>query len=107
MNTTTTRKRLNPSILSVKEIGSITGIVGELLSTEEANADGELVKRDFLKFKLDGETEEKLFWFDGGMKGAFKLAKVTPGMHIEIAYESQKKLDNGNNVNVYGIYAVN
>ncbi len=35
--------------------------------------------------------EEKVYWGDGGLKGAFTLAKVNPGMAIEIVHTGEKE----------------
>ncbi len=114
-------KQLNAPVLSIKELteGKETGIMGKLGEIiEETNQQGELTPR-FFQLKVHGGPINpsgadgagyETFWFDGGIKGAFKLAKVKPGAMIEILFKGQKAvtLDNGEkvNVNLYDLFDV-
>lgn len=55
--------------------------------------------------EVDGAAKGELtkFWCDGGLRGALKLAKVEPGMEIEIVHTGEKKIEDGK-VQTYDVF---
>lgn len=101
------KKKLNQAILSVREKGSVQGVLGEMakLTTLEGQVLQSRYGTDLETFELtnqdSGEIEK--FWLDGGLRGAFKMAKVKPGMLVEIVHTGEKDIDEGT-VQTYDVY---
>jgi len=108
------RKKLGGSaILSIRRDdnqlgGSATGIAGEFkqLTKEDgspvlSNTYGNHLYTLDLINPTSGEI--KTYWADGGLRGALKMARVNPGMHIEIVHTGEKKIDQGT-VQTYDIF---
>lgn len=101
-------KKLNGEILSVRDCeGGVSGILGETRKltnrngeTLRGNYDQELEVFELADFKTG---EVKTYWFDGGLRGAFSLAKITPGAKIFIEHTGDKKLETGF-VQTYDVY---
>ena len=62
---------------------------------------------DLFHLKMrDLQTEEEMiYWADGGIRGALKMAKVLAGTAIEIVHTGQKKIEDGT-VQTYDIFAL-
>jgi len=98
---TTKRKKLNATIESIRDLGTVTGKIGERQKMERA--DGSPVENKFgtqleTVELIQGDGEIKKYWVDGGLRGAFALAKVKPGMLVEIVHTGEVKHDEYNTI---------
>lgn len=108
------RKKLGVDVFSVREEKKVRGVLGEIRpftrdgEVQTSNAYGTTLHVFSLTDKATGEVKD--YWFDGGLKGAFKLAKVTPGMNLEIEHKGEREfdMDDGKKgtVQKYDIYAL-
>ena len=104
-----TRKKLNQSILSVRDFkDGVAGVIGE--TAYLTNFDGEKVLSRYgsplMTFELKDEATGvfQKFWLDGGLRGVLKMAKVQPGMNILIVHTGEKEIDSGV-VQTYDIFS--
>lgn len=103
------RKKLNVSILSVRDFeGGVAGTLGERQTL--TRDDGTPCLGNFGQvletFELVSKTGEvQKYWMDGGLRGAFSMAKLKPGMNVEIVHTGEKKLETGF-VQTYDIFEI-
>ena len=103
------RKKLNQDILSLRN-ETVSGVMGEI--NQMKREDGSPVTGNFgqelwtfeLINKKSGEIHN--YWGDGGLKGSFKMAKVKPGMHIEIVHTGEKVIPDLGKVQTYDIFGI-
>lgn len=104
---TTTRKKLNDTILSVRDAGpsGVEGVFGEvvMMTTEDGSPVLGNYNQELGFFTLQNKNETRKYWLDGGLRGSFKMARVTPGMRIAIVHTGEKQIDNGK-VQTYDIF---
>lgn len=95
------RKR-NAEILSIRDFEmGVTGYVGEIENMTREN--GEIVTGSYgqdlatLTLLDLADKSPKKYWFDAGLRGTFKLAKIKPGEAVAIVHTGDKQipLENG------------
>lgn len=100
------RRKLNSEINSLRET-TVSGILGETVAMTRNDGSPAVGKfgQELWTFELaDKKTGEiKKYWGDGGLKGAFSLSKVKPGMHIEIVHTGEKEIEQGT-VQTYDLF---
>lgn len=119
MTKTNSRKRvkLGMPIRSLKAGESIEGIyrgIETLLDengkpVEKEGLDGKMRVLEFAKFQESADDEQSTFgiWNTGGLQGALKLARVKPGMMIEVVSKGKVEFgDGGQTVNDYEIFGL-
>lgn len=109
------RKKLNAEILSFRDFTgeAVTGIYSEIRPL--TNTSGEpLHSKSFgtplnvvdVTDKTTGEI--RTFWADGGLRGAFALGKVKPGMYLSVVHTGERTIETDDGkarVQTYDVYA--
>lgn len=90
---TTKRRKLNTEIVSLRDAKTITGIVGEVMAMEREDGTPVTNKFGTQLATLEIETKDGAvkIWADAGLRGALKMARVKPGMNIEIVHTGETK----------------
>ncbi len=103
-------RQLNAAILSLREEKIVQGKLGEVrdLVDEDGKPRKGKMDQDLWVFEMvDPDSGEvRIFWGDGGLKGAFKLANVRPGQLIEIEHTGEREHvgDFDATLQIYAIY---
>lgn len=95
----TRKKKLNPTLLSFRDPGPHTGIIGEI--TQMVKDDGSpVLSRAYgtelftIELSDPKSGEVKKYWVDAGLRGTLKSSKnVVPGMFVEIVHTGEKKIE--------------
>lgn len=89
-------KLLNAAILSIREMKTVQGEVGEikqLIKEDGTPAQSKAFGSDLYTLEMiSDQGEVKTFWADAGLRGAFQMAKVRPGMFLEINHTGEKDI---------------
>jgi len=106
------KRKLSNTYISLKEnvpfVGKFTGITtltdfngNELLNKQSGNP--MQVAQFETAYKSDEGQDVDGVWLDGGLKGAFSLCKVKPGMVLEITKKGKKPFGDFE-VNDYSVF---
>lgn len=105
-------KLLNAAILSIRDMKTVQGEVGELkqlIKDDGTPAQSKAFGTDLYTLDIISDKGEvKTFWADAGLRGSFQMAKIKPGMFLEINHTGEKDITTSDGkaatVQTYEIY---